>query len=152
MIRMRVVFLAGLLALSACQSASVRYPTADGQVIAPALAVMAAADAAPQGYAGTFGFTVLRADMVGPRLFLNSYPDYRDQRNLSIAIDSRVLPALRDRYGKDLRAAFLNHEIRVVGVARKTRIAFTVKGRPTDKYYFQTHVAVTDPNQILIVG
>ena len=149
---MRVVFLAGLFALSACQITSFRQPTAGGQLIAPALAVMAAADAAPRGYAGTFGFTVMRADMVGTRLFLNSYPDYRDQRNLSIAIDFRVLPALRGRYGKDLRAAFLNHEIRVVGIARKTRIAFTVDGRPTDKYYFQTHVAVTDPDQIKIVA
>jgi len=113
---------------------------------------MAAADAAPRGYPGTFGFTVMRADMVGPRLFLNSYPDYRDQRNLSVAIDFRILPALRDRYGKDLKAAFLNHEIRVVGIARRTRIDFTTDGRPSGKYYFQTHVAVTDPDQISIVG
>jgi hypothetical protein len=149
---MRVLIIAGLLALSSCQLSSSRSPAAGAQVIAPALAVMAAADAAPRGYPGTFGFTVMRADMVGPRLFLNSYPDYRDQRNLSVAIDFRILPALRDRYGKDLKAAFLNHEIRVVGIARRTRIDFTTDGRPTGKYYFQTHVAVTDPDQISIVG
>jgi hypothetical protein len=149
---MRVLIISGLLALSSCQLSSSRSPAAGAQVIAPALAVMAAADAAPRGYPGTFGFTVMRADMVGPRLFLNSYPDYRDQRNLSVAIDFRILPALRDRYGKDLKAAFLNHEIRVVGIARRTRIDFTTDGRPTGKYYFQTHVAVTDPDQISIVG
>ena len=51
-------------------------PTAAAQPSVPA------ADAAPRGFRGTFGFKVVRAEMVGPRLFLNSYPDYRDQRNL----------------------------------------------------------------------
>lgn len=148
---MRILFLGGLLALSACQSTTNHPSTAGGQPIAPALAVMAAADAAPRGFPGTFGFTVMRADMVGPRLFLNSYPDYRDQRNLSIAIDFRALPALRERYGKDLGAAFMGQEIRVTGIARRTRIDFTTNGKPSGKYYFQTHVRVSDPDQIRII-
>ena len=145
---MRVLLGLGLCLLSACQSV----PRQTGQVIPPALAVMAAADAAPAGYPGTFGFTVLRADFVGPRLFLNSYPDYRDQRNLSIAIDPRAIPALRNAYGQDLKSAFLNREIKVQGVARRQRIDFTTDGKPTGKYYYQTHVIVREPEQIRIVG
>lgn len=146
---MRIPVAVGLLLLASCQTTS---PRQGSQVIAPALAVMAAADAATRGFPGTFGFTVQRVDMVGPRLFLNSYPDYRDQRNLSVAIDFRVLPALRDRYGQNLQAAFLHHEIKVIGIARRTRIDFTNDGKPSGKYYFQTHVRVSDPDQIKIVS
>jgi hypothetical protein len=113
---------------------------------------MAAADAAPAGFPGIFGFTVMRADFVGPRLFLNSYPDYRDQRNLSIAIDPRAIPGLRAAYGEDLKSAFLNREIKVQGIARRQRIDFTTDGGPTGKYYYQTHVIVREPEQIEIVG
>ncbi|MES2904433.1 MAG: hypothetical protein V4696_09640 [Pseudomonadota bacterium] len=148
---MRSLLLPAFLILAACQTAPPpRF--AGGQVIEPALAVMAAADAAPRGYAGRFGFVVRRADMVGPRLFLNSYPDYRDQRNLSVAIAPAVLVTLRARHGNDLRSAFMGRSILVDGEARRERIDFTVGGRPSGKYYFQTHVAVTRPEQIRIVG
>ena len=115
-------------------------------------AVMAAADAAPRGVAGTFRILVNRAEAVGPRLFLNSEKDYRDQRNLSVAIQPEALPLLRKRLGPDLRSALIGREIRVAGVARRTRIDFTNNGRPTGKYYFQTHVTVSSADQITIVG
>ena len=147
---MRILFCAGLFTLAACQTVAV--PPDTRQVIAPALAVMAAADAAPAGFPGTFGFEVMRADFAGPRLFLNSYPDYRDQRNLSVAIDARAVPKFRSIYGDDLKSAFMGRRIEVTGVARRQRIDFTVDGRPSGKYYFQTHVRVSDPAQIRIVG
>lgn len=147
----RILLSCSLAALTACQTAPLT-PVASRQVIAPALAVMAAADAAPRGFRGTFGFKVVRAEMVGPRLFLNSYPDYRDQRNLSVAIQAPALAELKRRYGADLRAAFLGRIIEVDGLARRQRIDFTTSGRPSGKYYFQTHVGVTRPDQIRIVG
>ena len=148
---MRHLLIPAFLILAACQTAPPsRFE--GGQVIAPALAVMAAADSAPRGYPGRFGFVVRRADMVGRRLFLNSYPDYRDQRNLSVAIAPSVLATLRAKHGDDLRAAFMGRSILDVGEARRERIDFTVAGRPSGKYYFQTHVAVTRVEQIQIVG
>lgn len=147
---MRILFCAGLFALAACQTVGVRPDTR--QVIAPALAVMAAADAAPAGFPGTFGFEVMRAEFAGPRLFLNSYPDYRDQRNLSVAIEGRAVPMFRRIYGDHLTSTFMSRRIEVTGLARRQRIDFTVNGRPSGKYYFQTHVRVTDPAQIRIVG
>ena len=149
---MRLLLVPVIVLLAACQSNPPPPHFSDGKVIAPALAVMAAADAAPRGHAGRFGFVVRRADMVGPRLFLNSYPDYRDQRNLSVVIDPNILPAVRAQFGADLRAAFLGRTILVDGEARRTRIDFTVGGRPSGKYYFQTHVTVTRPEQIRIVS
>ena len=113
---------------------------------------MAAANAAPRGVPGTFGMIVKRAEMVGPRLFLNSEDDYRDQRNLSIAIQPQALPVLRQRLGGDLRAALVGRDIRVKGVARRTRIDFFNNGKRTGKYYFQTHVSVGSSAQIEVVG
>jgi len=149
---MRLLPVTAFVLLTACQTSPPAPHLADGQVLAPALAVMAAADAAPRGHPGRFGFIVRRADMVGPRLFLNSYPDYRDQRNLSVVIEPSILADVRARYGADLRRAFLGRSILVDGEARRTRIDFTVDGRPSGKYYFQTHVAVSNPAQLRIVG
>lgn len=146
----RLFLFSAVALLAACQT-QMRPGLADRQVIAPALAVMAAADAAPGGFPGTFGFKVLRAEQVGSRFFLNSYPDYRDQRNLSVAINGAAALALRQRYGADLRAVFLGKSIEVAGIARRRRIDFTTDGRPSGKYYYQTHVDVTQPDQIRIV-
>jgi hypothetical protein len=146
----RAFLIAGLVALAACQT-HVPPRVSDGHVISPAFAVMAAAEAAPNGYPGTFGFKVARAEPVGSRFFLNSYPDYRDQRNLSVAIAGQALPALHRRYGADLQTAFLGRSIEIDGVAWRRRIDFTIDGRPSGKYYFQTHVDVTRPEQIRIM-
>lgn len=137
--------------LAACQPRPVQPAAAGLNVISPAAAVLAAADAAPRGFPGRFGMVVMRSEMVGPRLFLNSHPDYRDQRNLSVAIEPRAIAGLRKRLGADPAVALKTRAIEVDGVARRTRIDFTVDRRPTGKYYYQTHVAVTDAAQIKIV-
>lgn len=149
---MRILALPVFLALSACQSPSAVSNVPAGPAISALQAVMAAADAAPRGVPGTFSLVVKRAEMVGPRLFLNSEQDYRDQRNLSIAIQPQALALLRDRLGKDLAAALRGRTIRVGGVARRTRIAIFNNGKPTNLYYYQTHVSVGSAAQIEIVG
>jgi len=138
----------GLAGLAACQSA-VPPPLTAGMTASQA--VMAAADAAPNGVTGTFAMMVRRAEMVGPRLFLNSQADYRDLRNLSIAIQPGALAGLKQKLGGDPVSILKGKDIRVTGVARRTRIDFTDDGKPTGKYYYQTHVAVTDPAQIAII-
>jgi hypothetical protein len=145
----RFLLLLGLAVLAACQSSSKPPPLTVGMTASQA--VMAAADAAPNGVSGTFALIVRRADMVGPRLFLNSQGDYRDQRNLSIAIQPGALAGLRQKLGGDPQAILKGKDIRVTGVARRTRIDFTEDGKPTGKYYYQTHVAVTDPAQVAII-
>jgi len=145
----RFSLLFGLAGLAACQSSSKPPPLTVGMTASQA--VMAAADAAPNGVTGTFALIVRRVEMVGPRLFLNSQADYRDQRNLSIAIQPGALGALRQKLGGDPQSVLKGKDIRVTGVARRTRIDFTEDGKPTGKYYYQTHVAVTDQAQIAII-
>ena len=120
--------------------------------LAPQEAVMKATDAAPRGVYGVFEFDVSRAEQVGPNFFLNSEKDYRDQRNLSIAIGPRARDALLKQLGGDLRSGLVGKKIRVFGYAKRIKIGFTVKGRFTDKYYYQTHVPIGDARQIEIVG
>ena len=95
---------------------------------------------------------VSRAEQVGPNFFLNSEKDYRDQRNLSIAIGPHARDALLKKLGADLNSALMGRTIRVVGYAKRIKIGFTVRGRFTDKYYYQTHVPIGDARQIEIVG
>jgi len=149
---MRSLSIPLFLALSACAAQPTVRPLVGPQVMSPALAVLAAADAAPGGVPGRFGFVVQRAAWVGPRLFLNSYPDYRDQRNLSISIEPSALAGLRRAFGVDLSRAFMNKPVVVDGVARRVRIDFTYAGRPTSKYHYQTHVLVSSPGQIRITA
>jgi len=144
----RMLPLFALPGLAACQS-SVPPPLTVGMTASQA--VMAAADAAPNGVTSTFALVVRRAEMVGPRLFLNSQADYRDQRNLSIAVQPGALGALRQKLGGNPQLILKGKDIRVTGVARRTRIDFIDNGKPTGKYYYQTHVVVSDPAQIAII-
>ena len=170
---MRVMTLFLLLALAACQSSGqvappiaivtpkpAQFPTpsealAKGlPLMSPSEAVVAAAEAALRrgGVRAVFAVPVRRTEQVGARYFLNSEADYRDQRNLSVVIHPVALSAVRARFGDNLSQAFLGRSIRLYGRAERVRIDFTANGRPTGKYYYQTHVTVFDPRQIEVVS
>jgi hypothetical protein len=117
-------------------------------LITPEEAVMAAASAAPQGIAGTFALTVRGVGTQDGRFYLNSQPDYRDQRNLTIDIDPSVERTLESRLGASPLCYFAGRSIIVTGVAQRVKIFFISDGQFTDKYYYQTHVRVSYPEQI----
>lgn len=168
---MLVSLFAVLMMLSSAQasaaSPAIITPGAIRQIMSPADALsvgageftpieagMRAANAAParMGVRAVFAMPVRRAEKAGKRFFLNSEADYRDQRNLSVAIEPGAYRLLRDRFGKKLDAVFLGRKVRVFGLAKRVQIGFFANGRPTGLYYYQTHVTVTDPAQIEIVG
>lgn len=118
-------------------------------LLTPEQAVFAAAKAGPRsGVRGVFEMPVQRAEAVGRGFFLNSEPDYRDPRNLSVAIHPLALKAVRERFGEDLAQAFLGRTVRVSGRAEQVRIDFIDEGHRTGRYYYQTHVTIVDPRQI----
>ena len=86
----------------------------------------------------------------GKQAFLNSESNYRDQRNLTISVPTWLVPKLEAHLGLAL-AKLKGHRIVVAGVARRVRIDFTHDGRPTGKYYYQTHVAVDSASQVQLV-
>ena len=85
-------------------------------------------------------------------LYLNSELDYRDQRNLTIAILPTAIAPLEARFGQDLDRFFVGKNIVVSGAAQRVKIAFFSNGQLTDKYYYQTHVDVRDADQLRLAA
>jgi hypothetical protein len=81
-------------------------------------------------------------------IFLDSETDYRDQRNLVIAMSPRLAAELARQYGSSKRHLLEGKRITVTGVARRVRIDLIANGQPTGKFYYQTHVRVQHAFQI----
>lgn len=141
----------GIVSLWGCvkgpQSAA---PQASGAWITPPQAVLLAANAAPRGVQATFAMKVQATGTQDGRSFLNSELDYRDQRNLTVVLNSRAAQQLRERLGADPLVALKGRNILVTGLAIRTKIHFIANGTPTGKYYYQTHVNVTDASQLVV--
>lgn len=114
----------------------------------PAQAIQLAADAAPRGVPGLFSMQVQATGEQGGEIYLNSELDYRDQRNLTVALTPAAAHQLALRLGEPVTVALDRKRILVRGSATRVRIDFTAGGQPTGKYYYQTHVRVTDAAQI----
>lgn len=119
--------------------------------LSPAQAVMNAAEM-PAGVGGVFEMVVRATGRQGQFLYLNSETDYRDPRNLTIAISPSEERALSERLGRPVETAILRKVIAVRGVAKKIRIDFLTNGHPTGKYYFQTHLYLTSARDLTIEG
>jgi hypothetical protein len=101
---------------------------------------------------GAFALHVQAAGRANGNVYLNSELDYRDQRNLSIALQPLAIADLEKRFGQPPDQFFIGKDIVVGGAARRVKIFFVADGSPTDKYYYQTHVVVYDANQIRIAN
>ena len=119
-------------------------------LIDPGQAVLRAAAAPNRGITGVFALTV-RGTGRTKIVHLNSEADYRDPRNLSIAVVPAAAAELERILGSRPEKALKGKRILVSGTAKRTRIDFIVHGRATGKYYYQTHVKVTDASQITVL-
>jgi hypothetical protein len=138
------VLLAALLTASALAQ-----DRRDEKILSPQQAVMMAAGG--ETVWGKFGLHVQAAGRADGKLFLNSELDYRDQRNLSIAIAPQAIIDLEKRTSQPPDQFLLGKDIAVSGAARRVKITFLSDGKPSDKYHYQTHVPVYDARQIEIV-
>jgi hypothetical protein len=141
---------AGLaLAAAGCATspAPVRVPVQPGW-IAPAEAIQRAAEAAPTGVPGIFAMHVQATGTQDGCAYLNSELDYRDQRNLTVAISPNAAKAMAAKLGASPLDYYKGKVILVHGSAYRTKIRITVDHRYTGKYYYQTHVRVMDPAQV----
>ncbi len=127
---------------------STRLPADEARWLQPPQAIQLAADAAPRGVAGVFAMQVKAVGATDHVVYLNSETDYRDQRNLTVAVSPAAARQLEARVGAPLARALDRRRILVRGSARRVRIDFVSDGTPSGKYYYQTHVRVTDTAQI----
>lgn len=145
-----LIVVLALAALSGCATQSASRIAA--QDVSPMEAIQRSASAAPQGVAGVFVMEVKGTGEDRGSGYLNSEADYRDQRCLTIQLRPAAYEQLRQTHGEAALSFYANKRIRVRGEAVRTRIDFTVGGRRTGKYYYQTQVPVTDLAQITVIG
>lgn len=124
--------------------------THDARWIDPSMAVQLTAAAGPQkGVEGVFAMRVRAIGQDRGELYLNSEADYRDPRNLSVAVSASAQAQLQEQLGDDPARWLKNRPILVRGIARTVRIDFTVDGgQPSGKYYYQTQIRVQDAAQL----
>lgn len=113
--------------------------------------IKAAADSAPKGVPGQYTLQIVATGSQGQYVYLNTEKDYRDQRAVTVALHPKVIAQLTAKYGMPPQEYFLNKAIVVNGEAQRVEIAFLSDGKPTGKYYYQTHVSVMDISQLKVV-
>ena len=141
-----LVLLVGCAGTHAPRSAA----SVEDRWISPQQAVFLAATAAPAGVEGIYAMKVEATGTQGNHIYLNSELDYRDQRNLTVAISPSAAEQLAERFGEHPVSALKGQAILVRGSAIRTKIYFFANGRMTNKYYYQTHVNVRDADQITV--
>jgi len=107
---------------------------------------------APDGVAGTFQFSIKASGIKSGVVYLNTEIDYRDRRNITIALHPKLISALTKKYGSAPDSYFINKTIEVTGEAQRMKIDFVSNGKITKKYYFQTHLRVTSLKQIRVLS
>ena len=132
-------------------SAPPRKPCALG-CLTPVEAISFADNVAPKaGIAGEFDLTVMSVGEQQGRYYLNSETDCRERNCLTVVVTPSVVQSMMgsaDLAG--LAARMKGKRIAVQGIARRVRIDLTDNGQATGKYYYQVHVVVTDPRQIVM--
>lgn len=104
----------------------------DQALVTPQQAIFMAASAAPAGVEGVFVMRVQATGLQRDRTYLNSELDYRDQRNLTIAIAPIAARQLAERLGEHPSVALKGKDILVRGKAVRTTIRLIADGRVSD--------------------
>jgi hypothetical protein len=135
-------FLLFALCLGACAS-----PT---PVSGPAEAIRLAAE----NPGGVYVQVVMDVQSTGTdetgMVFLNSEPDYRSLKSLNVALSPEVVKKLILERKIDPIQGFLHHTILATGIAKRVQITIT-NGPYAGRFYFQTHLEVTDANDIQLL-
>ncbi|MDQ3511802.1 MAG: hypothetical protein M3414_09030 [Pseudomonadota bacterium] len=123
-----------------------------GTLLSPVQTVVLAAEAAPDWLPGVFGLQVQGSGRGSGReagyVFLNSEADYRDPRSVTVRFTPTAAAAYRSKHGADPDVVLAGKTILVYGFARQQRIDFVRFNVLSGKYYYQTHIIVTDPDQV----
>ncbi|AXK72195.1 hypothetical protein DWG18_07795 [Lysobacter sp. TY2-98] len=123
-----------------------------GTVLPPVAAVLVAAEKAPYAFAGIFALEAKGGALLGGSAFLNSESDYRDQRCLTIEFTPEAVARYRQKHGSDPKQDLTGKTLLVAGFAKRVRIDFMNEMRmPSGAFYYQTHVIITDPDQVSVV-
>lgn len=115
----------------------------------PADAIQRAIGADNNGTPGVFAVEVQGTGRDTWNVYANSLADYRDPASLTVRFAKPAAQVLAAKHGQPLDALLRGKRIVVAGYVRRERIAYRANGVETGKYYYQTHLWVTDPGQLL---
>lgn len=151
---MRVVVLVLVLILSGC-SVITKQPAIGSFVSASDTMeiIRSAAESAPEGLKGEYVLSIKATGKQGPVVYLNTELDYRDQRNVTVALHPNIILQLKAQYGVTPEEFFTGKKILVKGNAQRVRIDFiNSEQKPSGKYYFQTHIRISNISQIEVIN
>ena len=115
--------------------------------------IRSAAEAAPRKVEGEYILKIKAIGKQGPFIFLNTELDYRDQRAVTIALHPQVISLFEEKYGRSLEEYFVDKSVKVLGEAQRIKINFMSRsGKPSGKYYYQTHIMVSDIGQLEVLN
>jgi hypothetical protein len=124
------------------------------QLLTPNDAIRLAAEVAenrPSIADGNYQLFIQATGKQKGHVYLNSEKDYRDQRNVSINLMPQVLNGLKHKYKQEPLEFFHGKMIQVKGEPRRVKIWFYYEGKSNGMYYYQTHIVVSDVDQIKVV-
>jgi hypothetical protein len=146
---MKYFVLLSIFVLSACATTpATTRPSAPTDVMG---LIKQSEASAPDGIKGNFQFSIKASGMENGTTYLNTELDYRDRRNITLALLPNTIAAFTEQYGSAPDTYFVNKNIEVIGEAKRFKTWFSVNGKRTDKYYFQTHINVGSIDQIKVL-
>ena len=146
---MKYFVLISILILSGCTSTP--KVISDSDITSTMNLIALTEEAAPAGIKGVFKLSIKAAGIQNSGIYLNTELDYRDRRNVSVAIHPRTVNAFIKKYGTSPDLYFINKTVEVTGEAKRMIIDFYAMGKKTEKYYFQTHINITSLDQIKVL-
>ena len=145
---MKYVFLTLILLLAGCSSTTSHTTSTFSDTME---IIKAAAESAPKGVPGQYALQIVATGSQGQYVYLNTEKDYRDQRSITVALHPKVIAQLSAKYGMPPQEYFVNKAIVVNGKAQRVKIVLLSGGKPTGKYYYQTHIRLMDISQLQVV-
>ncbi|MFQ6372443.1 hypothetical protein [Shewanella sp. YIC-542] len=143
---MRMILLALFFSLTGCAATPDAVSYSDTMEI-----IRDAAQQAPAVVSGDYVLLFKAAGNKGGYTYLNTELDYRDQRNVTVALTPSMSVALQIRYGLPPAAFFVGKSVRIKGEARQEKIYLFCNGRVSSKYYYQTHINVSEMSQLEVL-
>lgn len=145
---MKYILLACFFVVTGCASITSQHQTKYSDTMQ---IIKAAAESAPQGVEGLYTLKIVASGSQRQFVYLNTEADYRDQRSVSVALNPSLIPQLTAKYGVSPQEYFVDKTVLVTGPATRIQIFFYTDGRRTSKYYYQTHIRISDISQIEVV-
>jgi hypothetical protein len=146
---MKYLIILSVIVLSACSSTP-QITSSSGTTDVMSI-IQQAAENTTKGVKGTFQLSIKATGVNRNIVYLNTELDYRDRRNITVAIHPKLIKAFISKYGVSPDVYFLNKNIEVKGKAKQVKIWLTSNGRRTDKYYYQIHIKVVSIDQLTIL-